>query len=128
MKTNNTFQMTYSAQQQDEIQSIREKYIPKEENKLDTLRALDAKATSLASITAILMGVLGALIMGIGMSLIMTDFGTILGSVAFPLGIVLGVAGMGVLALAYPLYSRTLKKQREKIAPEILRLSDELLK
>lgn len=128
MNNNDTFEMTYSAQQQDEIQSIRDKYIPKAENKLETLRALDAKATASASRTAIITGVIGALIMGIGMSLVMTDFGAVLGSVAFPLGIAIGVVGMGILALAYPLYNRALKKQREKIAPEILRLTDELLK
>lgn len=128
MNNNDTFEMTYSAQQQDEIQSIRDKYIPKTENKLETLRALDAKATASASRTAIITGVIGTLIMGIGMSLVMTDFGAVLGSIAFPLGIAIGVVGMGILALAYPLYNRTLKKQREKIAPEILRLTDELLK
>lgn len=128
MNNNDTFEMTYSAQQQDEIQSIRDKYIPKTENKLETLRALDAKATASASRTAIITGVIGTLIMGIGMSLVMTDFGAVLGSIAFPLGIAIGVVGMGILALAYPLYNRTLKEQREKIAPEILRLTDELLK
>jgi hypothetical protein len=73
-------------------------------------------------------GVIGTLIMGTGMSLAMTQIGAALGSLAMVLGIVVGIVGMVLVALAYPLYNRVLKKQREKIAPQILRLSDELLK
>lgn len=128
MENKDTFKMTYSAQQQEEIQAIREKYIPKEEDKMARLRALDAGATSRATTFSLIVGVLGALIMGAGMSLVMTDFGSALGAAALPLGVAIGVAGMCVLALAYPLYQRTLKKEREKIAPEILKLTDELIK
>ena len=63
-----------------------------------------------------------------GMSLIMTDFGAVLGKAAFPVGIVAGVIGLVLVALAYPVYNRELKKQREKAAPEILRLTDALMK
>ena len=43
------------------------------------------------------------------------------------LGILIGLLG-GVLAcLAYPLYHIIIKRERKKIAPEILRLSDELI-
>jgi hypothetical protein len=66
--------------------------------------------------------------MGTGMSLAMTEIGAALGSHAMVIGILVGIVGMVLVALAYPLYNRVLKKQREKIAPEILRLSDELLK
>jgi hypothetical protein len=65
--------------------------------------------------------------MGTGMSLAMTEIGAALGSLAMVIGILVGIVGMVLVALAYPLYNRVLKKQREKIAPEILRLSDELL-
>ena len=58
----------------------------------------------------------------------MTEIGAALGSLAMVIGILVGIVGMVLVALAYPLYNRVLKKQREKIAPEILRLSDELLK
>ena len=74
------------------------------------------------------MGVIGTLIMGTGMSLAMTEIGAVLGSLAMVLGIAVGLVGMVLIALAYPLYNRVLKKQRQRIAPQILRLSDELLK
>lgn len=127
MENQDTFKMTYSAQQQEEIDQIRKKYLPQEKSKLEQLRALDAGATNRATMYSILLGVIGTLILGAGMSLVMTDFGAALGTLALPVGIVVGVAGLVLLALAYPLYNRTLKKEREKIAPEILRLSDELL-
>jgi hypothetical protein len=66
--------------------------------------------------------------MGTGMSLAMTDIGSALGGLAMALGIVVGTVGMVLVALAYPLYNRVLRKEREKIAPEVLRLSEELLK
>lgn len=128
MKENETFTMTYSASQQEEIENIRKKYLAKEENKTEQLRALDAGATKKASIRAITIGSAGALVMGIGMSLIMSDFGNLLGAFAFPFGIGIGILGIAILSLAYPLYHKTLKEERARIAPEILRLSSELLK
>ena len=119
----NGFQYTYSAKEQAEIKRIRSKYVPKEENKMEQLQRLDASATQKATMYAIIVGVIGALIMGAGMSccLVWTN------SLLIP-GIVIGVIGMAVLAVAWPLYNRTLKKERERIAPEILRLTDELMK
>ena len=128
MEHNDSFKMTYSAQQQEEIQSIRQKYVPKEESKMDRLRALDAQVTRKATMMSILVGVIGAMILGCGMSLIMSDFGAALGTVALPVGIFVGVIGLVPVALAYPLYHRTLKKEREKIAPQIIQLTDELMK
>lgn len=119
----NTFQYTYSAKEQAEIKRIRSKYTPKEENKLEQLQRLDASATQKATMYAIIVGVIGALILGTGMSCCMVRTDALL----IP-GIVIGVIGMAVLAVAYPLYNRTLKKERERIAPEILRLTDELMK
>ena len=119
----NGFQYTYSAKEQAEIKRIRSKYIPKEENKMEQLRRLDASAAQKATMYAIIVGVIGALIMGAGMSccMVWTD------ALLIP-GIVIGIIGMAVLAVAYPLYNRVLKKERERIAPEILRLTDELMK
>lgn len=126
-ENNETFKMTYSAKQQEEIEAIRKKYIPKEQNKMEQLRALDASAGKKATLISIVVGVIGTLLMGVGMSLSMSDFGNILGSHALLTGIVIGVVGIIILACAYPLYNYTLKKERAKIAPEILRLSEELM-
>lgn len=117
------FQYTYSAKDQAEIKRIRSKYIPKEESKLEQLRRLDASATQKAAMYSIIAGVIGALILGAGMSCCMVWTDTLL----IP-GILIGVIGMVVVAAAYPLYDRTLKKERERIAPDILRLTDELMK
>ena len=122
------FSFTYSAEQQKEVEAIRKKYLPQEPDKMEQLRRLHAIPTQKAQASSLAVGVVGALIMGAGMSLAMTDIGVALGSLAMVLGILVGVVGMVLMALAYPLYNRVLKKQREKIAPEILRLSDELLR
>lgn len=128
MEDKESFKMTYSAKQQEEIRSIRQKFVPKEESKMDRLRALDARVTQKATMVSILAGVIGALILGAGMSLILSDFGAALGASALPMGIVVGSVGIVLVALAYPLYHHTLKKEREKIAPQILQLTDELMK
>lgn len=128
MENKEGFSFTYSAEQQKEIEAIRKKYLPKEESKMEQLRRLHAIPTQKAQACAIALGVIGALIMGTGMSLAMTDIGSTLGSLSMVIGIVIGIVGMVLVALAYPLYNRVLKKQREKIAPEILRLTDELMK
>ena len=128
MENKEGFNFTYSAAQQQEVENIRKKYLPKEEDKMEQLRKLHAIPTQKAQAASLAVGIIGALIMGTGMSLVMTDIGAALGSLAMVIGILVGIVGMVLVALAYPLYNRVLKKQREKIAPEILRLSDELLK
>ena len=131
MGNNEGFNYTYSAKEQEEIKAIRKKYAASEEteDKMTQLRRLDASVYSKASTAALAVGIVGALIMGIGMSLVMTDIGAVLGTVlAMIIGISIGVVGIILVCLAYPIYNRTLKKEREKIAPEILRLTDELMK
>lgn len=129
MKNKQSFNFTYSAKEQEEIKKIREKYNPpvETEDKMTQLRRLDAKVNSKASTPAIVIGVIGTLIMGFGMSLIMTDLGndTLTDMI---IGIVVGVVGLLLVCLAYPVYNRRLKKEREKAAPEIMRLTDELIK
>lgn len=125
---NNTFEYTYSPQRQQEVEDIRKNYLPKAEDKLDQLRKLHSIPTRKAQSRALSVGIIGALILGTGMSLCMTDLGAALGHLSMVLGIVIGLVGIIFCALAYPLYTRTLKKEREKIAPEILRMTDELLK
>lgn len=128
MENKNGFRYTYSASQQQEIASIRKKYLPKEENKMEQLRNLHKSAGQKAQTWAIAVGVIGTLILGAGMSLFMTDLGAALGSIAMIIGILIGIAGMILVALAYPIYNRVLQSERQRIAPEILRLTDELMK
>lgn len=128
MENNQSFEYTYSAAQQQEIESIRNKYLPREEDKMERLRKLHHSATQKAQAWAITLGVIGTLIFGTGMSLCLTDLGANLGNMSMVLGILTGVAGLVMVALAYPLYNTVLKKERQRIAPEILRLTDELLK
>ena len=128
-----TFSYTYSAKEQTEIQNIRKKYemTTEQEDKMAQLRRLDASVSSKSTTVALVVGIVGALIMGLGMSLAMSELSEILGihqDVGMLLGIIIGVVGIVPVCLAYPLYNRTLKKEREKVAPEILRLSDELMK
>ena len=125
---NNSFEYTYSAERQQEIEAIRKKYLPKEEDKMEQLRRLHSIPTRKAQAASIVIGVLGTLILGTGMSLCMTDLGAILGHMAMGIGILVGILGLVLVALAYPLYNRVLRKERQRIAPEILRLSEELLK
>ena len=116
-----TFVYNYSAKQQEEIRKIREKYIPKEENRLDRLRRLDASTTKPGTIAAVTLGVVSILILGLGMCC------TILWADRFFLpGVVVGMVGLAGLFLPYPLYRHMTKKRREKLAPEILRLTEEL--
>ena len=129
--TESSFKYTYSAKEQDEIKRIRQKYQSQEEDSMTRLRKLDASTTSKATVIALVFGIVGALIFGMGMSLIMTDLAVLLGMKGMTniiVGIITGVLGVILAALAYPVYSKVLKREREKIAPEILRLTDELMK
>lgn len=118
---NELFEFTYSAKQQEEVRKIRRKYAPREEDKMERLRRLDAGVTRKGTAAAVTAGVVGALLLGVGMSCCMV-WGL------FLLGVLVGIVGILVMALAYPLYGRIIKREREKIAPEILRLTDELMK
>ena len=137
MENNNNeqkgFSYTYSAKEQAELKKIREKYTaPTEaEDKMERLRRLDASVTNTAQTVALTMGIIGALILGLGMSFCMTDLGEILGShrdMSMIVGIVIGVFGAIFAGLAYPIYNAIVKAKRKKIAPEIIRLTDELMK
>lgn len=128
------FSYTYSAKEQEEIKKIREKYVTKEptdaEDKMARLRELDASVTKKGTIVSLIIGILGSLILGTGMSFAMTELGDFLGSqtTAMLVGIAVGLVGMVAVALAYPIYNLITKKERERIAPEILRLTEELMK
>ena len=130
---NNGFQYTYSAKEQAELKRIRDKYTaPTEvEDKMARLRRLDASVTNTAQAVALVFGIIGVLILGLGMSLCMTDLGEILGSykdMAMVIGIIVGIVGGILASLAYPIYNAIVKAKRKKLAPEIIRLTDELMK
>lgn len=133
MEKKDAFQYTYSAKEQEEIKNIRKKYAPSEEpvDKLTQLRHLDKRVSDKATVKSLVLGIVGMLLLGIGMSLAMSEFSEILGlhkNMAYLIGIPSGMAGIAMICLAYPAYNRVLKKEREKIAPEIIRLTDELMK
>lgn len=120
-----TFTYTYSATQQEEIKRIREKYAPptQEEDKMERLRKLDKDMTKPGLIAALVVGIVSTLVMGFGMCCTM-----VWGESLFVPGIVIGVIGIIGVCAAYPLYIRVTKRQRDKLAPEIMRLTDELMK
>ena len=130
MEQKETFQYTYSAQQQEEIRAIRKKYTQPEVDKMALLRRLDDSVTQKATMAALIVGILGALIMGSGMSLILSDLRQILAlsqTLALVLGLALGVVGGVMAAFAYPVYRRVSSSQRKKVTPQILQLTEELL-
>ena len=118
-----TFEYTYSAKQQEEIEKIRNKYLPKQESKMEQLKKLDKSAEKPGTIVAMVFGVIGSLIMGTGMCCTMV-WNTSLA--VFVVGIVIGLIGMAVVGVAYPLYVSITKKQRAKIADQVLKLSEEI--
>lgn len=120
---NNTFQYTYSAAQRTEVEKIRKKYLPREEDKLEQLRRLDQSATRRGTVVSLIFGIVGSLVMGTGMSCVL-----VWGGAWFVPGIVIGLLGIALICCAYPLYHRVTEAERRKIAPEILRLTEELMK
>lgn len=123
--SNETFNYTYSAAQQEEIKRIRDKYAPFEEcnDKMEQLRRLDKSAAKPGTIVSVIIGTLGTLILGFGLSCTLVWADTL-----FVPGIIIGAVGNAGIVSAYPLFNLITKKRREKLAPEIIRLSDELIK
>ncbi len=121
-----TFTYTYSAKERQEIQSIREKYAPpnQEAASMERLRRLDASATKGAAIVSLIVGILSALLLGIGMCCTMVPGW----EQYFIPGIVVGVIGIIGVISAYPIYTHMVRRRRAQLAPEIIRLSDELMK
>ena len=116
------FNYTYSAKQQEEIKKIRSKYMEQEEDKMQQLRRLDQSVTQKSTMYSIIVGVIGALIMGIGMCCCLVWQGK-----SFIPGIIIGIIGIVLISMAYPVFNHITRKEREKIAPEIIRLTDELM-
>ncbi|MCI8524434.1 MAG: hypothetical protein HFF17_00580 [Oscillospiraceae bacterium] len=117
-----SFRYAYSAKQQAEVRQIQDKYRPREESKLDRLRRLDASAARPGRIAALTAGILGTLALGVGMCCTMVWAETMF----FP-GIAIGMAGIALLIAAHPLCRGITRRRRAKLAPEILKLTEELL-
>ena len=111
------------------VQKIRTQYTEKTYTQLDALRELDAKVKRPANVFCYVFGSMGAVVMGAGMSLVMTDIGTTVGlSDAMIPGIIVGVAGMAMALLTWPVYKGILNRRKKKFAPQILALSEKLMK
>ena len=110
------------------VQRIRTQYTEKEHIGLDTLRALDAKVKRPANVFAYIFGSISALIMGSGMSLVMTEIGETLGmSETMVPGILIGIVGLLMAIINYPIYKGILDSRKKKYADEILKLSDKII-
>ncbi|MEF2782577.1 hypothetical protein WKT02_04220 [Erysipelotrichaceae bacterium HCN-30851] len=122
MSDKQEFNYTYSSKEQEELKKIRNKYIPKEEDKMDQLRKLDESTTRPGTIISLIVGIVSSLILGVGMCCTMIWADTL-----FVPGIIIGVIGIIGILIAYPLYMRITDKQRKKLAPEILKMTNELM-
>lgn len=118
---NQEFEYHYSAKEQKELETIRAKYQPKGESKMDQLRRLDASASRPGLIVSLALGIVGTLVLGSGMSLIF-----LCGEEWFFPGVALGFTGMIGVCIAYPVHQKITRRQRAKIAPEVLRLTEEI--
>ena len=109
-------------------QKIRAQYMEKAPSELDALRKLDTKVKRPANVFAYTFGSVSAIIMGAGMSLVMTDIGSVIGITdTFVPGIAIGVLGLGMALLTYPLYKGILNSRKKKYGDEIMKLSDKII-
>ena len=109
-------------------QKIRTQYMEKQSTELDALRELDAKVKRPANVFAYVFGSISAIVMGAGMSLAMTDIGAIIGiASALVPGIVIGIVGLCMALLTYPIYKGILNSRKKKYSDEILALSDKIM-
>ena len=110
------------------VEKIRSQYTEQEHTELDELKALDAKVKKPANVFAYTYGSISAIIMGAGMSLVMTDIGAVIGleSAMMP-GIAIGVVGLGLALSTYPIYKNMLNARKKKFASRIMALSDKIM-
>ena len=120
---NNTFSYNYSAARNKEVESIRRKYMPHEESKLENLKKLDLRVQTAGTIESLCFGIVGALVFGIGMCFFLDVFAG-----AAWLTALLMVLGAVIMIPAYPIYRRIARKTKAELTPEILRLSEEIMK
>lgn len=119
----NTFTYRYSAAQSKEAEAIRKRYVTHEADKLERLRLLDGKVQQAGVAESLCLGVIGVLIFGLAMCFGLGALGS-----AWWLSFPLGIIGIAVMLPAYPLYRYLYNKKREELTPEILRLSEEIMK
>lgn len=111
------------------VQKIRTQYTEKQHTELDELKALDAKVKKPANVIAYIFGSVSAIVMGAGMSLVMTDIGSVIGlDDAMLPGILVGIVGMGLALSTYPIYKKMLNARKKKYAPKIMELSERIMK
>ena len=114
--------------QQFMAQKIRTLYMEKQNTGLDELRRLDAKVKRPAYVFAYVFGSLSSIIAGAGMSLTMTDIGATLGMThTMPIGIAVGVVGLILAIVNYPIYKAILKSRKAKYAEQIIELSERIM-
>ncbi len=118
----NKFSYTYSVESLEEVENIRRKYISQEETPLERLRKLDGSVANKANTISLTLGVICTLILGVGMCfcLVWTDY--------LILGIIIGIVGIIGVCLAYPLHKRIIVLERKRIAPQIIKLTNEIQK
>lgn len=119
---NATFTYQYSAEKNKEVENIRSKYLPKEENKFERLKHLDRKVQNAGVIESLCVGIVGSLVFGVGMCI---GLGAIAGKMW--LAVVLGVIGTIIMIPAYFIYKKIAQNVKEELAPEILKLSEEIM-
>lgn len=122
MENHQIFSYQYSARQNREVESIRKKYLPRQVSKLDRLKALDRRVQTAGKLPALVIGVVGCLIFGIGMC-----FGLDVFAGADRLSVLFCLLGAAVMSPAYPVYRHIAKKTRAELTPQILSLSDEIM-
>ena len=120
---NNKFSYNYSAAINKEIESIRRKYLPKEESKLETIKRLDMRVQMAGTIESLCLGIVGALVFGLGMCFFLDVFAG-----ADWLTALLMLLGTLIMTAAYAIYRKIAKKTKTALTPEILRLSEEIMK
>ena len=120
---NTTFNYSYSTRVNKEVESIRRKYMPKEESKLERLKRLDFRAQTAGVVESLCLGIIGLLVFGVGMCFFLEVFAGEAWLTAL-----LMVLGTLIMIPAYPLYKRISRRTKAELAPEIIRLSDEIVK
>jgi hypothetical protein len=120
---NKSFTYNYSAVRNKEVESIRSKYMPREESKLERLKRLDYRVQMAGTIEGLCFGIIGALVFGIGMCFFLEGFAG-----AAWLTAILMICGTLLMIPAYPIYRRISRKTKAELTPEILRLSEEIMK